>query len=254
MLNFYERRARRILPALYVVMLFTMPVSWALMLPDDIENYSESLAATVFFGNNILLWLTSGYFSLANEFKPLVHTWSLGVEEQYYALFPVVFLALWLVGKRVLIPILIGLALFSLIFSQWSSEYIPIANYFLLPMRGWELLLGGAAAIYLIEYKFTESTATRAISELASLIGLALIFYAVFAFNKNTPFPSVFALVPTVDALLIILFANQTGLVGRILSTNALVGVGSVSYSAYLWHQPLLAFMRISSLEEPSPY
>lgn len=259
LVGFYERRARRILPALYVVMLACIPIAWMLMLPDDLENFGQSLLATTLFANNVLLWITSSYFGLASEFKPLLHTWSLAVEEQFYIVFPVLLLLGWRLGARWLTVLLTVLLFASLAAAQWGSQNSPVAAFFLLPTRGWELLVGVLIALYFSirnhSTKDAGETAPQAsrssLHEAAAWIGLALIAYAIFAFDKQTPFPSLYALVPTAGAGLIILFATPRTTVGKLLSGKLAVGIGLISYSAYLWHQPLLAFERISSLEEP---
>ena len=148
--SFYERRARRILPALYFVMLICIPISMKLMLPDDLKNFGESLVATVLFSNNILLLITSDYWALASEFKPLLHTWSLGVEEQYYLFFPVFLLVSWHFFKRRIVHILFLCALISLGVSQWLVEIKPEFNFYFLITRSWELLIGSLASFYLL--------------------------------------------------------------------------------------------------------
>lgn len=247
--NFYERRARRILPALFVVMLTSLPFAWLWLLPADLKSFSQSLVAVSVFGSNILFWLTSNYFATATELKPLLHTWSLAVEEQYYVFFPLLLMLAWRLGRRWLLAILLVLAALSLAAAQWGSVAQPEATFYLLPTRGWELLIGAFVAFY-----FTSGQArtfSRPASELGSLAGLALLAYAIFAFDKQTPFPSLYTLAPTVGAALIILFASPQNTVGKLLGSRALVGVGLISYSAYLWHQPLFAFAKHRSLQEP---
>ncbi len=251
--KFYERRARRILPALFVVMLVCLPVAWLLMLPDDLENFGQSLFATALFSNNVLLWMTSGYFSLASEFKPLVHTWSLGVEEQYYMLFPLMLGLLWRLPTRAFVGILgVGAAL-SLGLAQWGSVNAPMASFFLLGARFWELLLGALISVAFF-YGKSSTGAIIANPVMRSLLGVAgflMIGVAVFLFDRFTPFPSVYTLLPTVGAALLIVFATPETFMGKFLGLSPLVAIGLISYSAYLWHQPLLAFSRLSSLSEP---
>lgn len=255
LLSFYERRARRILPALSVVMFACLPFSWLWMLPSDIKVFSKSLVAVSTFASNILFWRESGYFDTATELKPLLHTWSLAVEEQYYLLFPIFLLLTWRLGKRWIVSILVVVAVISLAVAHWGSFHQPEATFYLLPTRGWELLIGVIIAFYLFAKKDLEITtekADKSVSQVGSLIGLLLIAYAVFAFDKNTPFPSAYALIPTIGTAFIILFATPQTLVGKLLSSKLLVGVGLISYSAYLWHQPLFAFARHGSISKPS--
>ena len=256
LLGFYERRARRILPALFVVMFACLPFAWLWMLPSDIKDFSKSLVAVSTFASNILFWRESGYFNTAAELKPLLHTWSLAVEEQYYVLFPIFLLITWRLGKRWIVSIFVVVAVISLAVAHWGSFYQPQATFYLLPTRGWELLIGVIIAFYLFAKTDIETTTEKfdkSVSQLGSLIGLLLIACAIFAFDKNTPFPSAYALMPTIGTAFIILFATPQTLVGKFLGSKLLVGVGLISYSAYLWHQPLFAFARHSSISKPSP-
>lgn len=253
LMGFYERRARRILPALFTVMLACLPFALLWMLPDYLENFGESLVATTFFSNNVLLWLTTGYFALENDFKPLVHTWSLGIEEQYYVLFPIFIILFWGLGQRWLV-LLIGLAaILSFSLAEWGSANQPDAAFYLLPTRGWELLLGAMSAFLLSDKSvFLEKLRSQHVGQWLGVLGLSMISYSVFSFDKNTPFPGVHALIPTIGTALIILFATEHTLVGKLLGVKVLVFIGLLSYSAYLWHQPLFAFARLRSLAEPS--
>lgn len=254
LINFYERRARRILPALYVVMATSLLVGYFSIMPDEYKNLGQSIVATTLFSNNILLILTSGYWDLASEFKPLLHTWSLGVEEQYYLLFPIFILLAWRLGKHWIITILAIVAITSVVFSELSALDKPIFNFFNLLSRGWEILLGAFVAFYFDKKNgILNQPINRFAREFASFFGLFLIFIAIFLFDKKTPFPSLFTLIPTIGAVFIILFANQQTLVGKLLSGKLFVGVGLVSYSTYLWHQPLFSFLRIFSTEKPNP-
>lgn len=240
--NFYERRFRRILPALLLVMLVCIPFAWMWLLPSDMKDFSRSLVAVSVFASNILFWRESGYFDTAAELKPLLHTWSLAVEEQYYVLFPLFLMLFWRFGKRWILVTLCLVFAGSLVVAQWASYADPAAAFYLLPTRGWELLIGAFAAFGLS--KANQKDFGKAVSELGGWLGVALILYAVFTYSKATPFPGIYALVPTLGAVLIILFATQQTTVGRFVGNKAFVGVGLISYSAYLWHQPLFAFAR----------
>ena len=264
-INFYERRARRILPALFLVMFACLPFAWFWLLPSDMKSFSQSLVAVSFFASNILFWMTSGYFDTAAELKPLLHTWSLAVEEQYYVLFPIFLLLTWRLGKRWILALLSVLFFVSLAAAQWGAYTHPAFTFLLLPTRGWELLIGVFVSFYLADRreKINQSinqsnnqtikqSNNQTIKQSISIIGLLLITYAVFSFDKNTPFPSLYALIPTCGAAFIILFAEPKTLVGKLLGSKPFVGVGLISYSAYLWHQPLFAFARLRSVEEPN--
>lgn len=247
-INFYERRARRILPALFLVMLTCIPFAWFWLLPHDMQNFAQSLIGVSIFISNILFWLTSGYFETASELKPLLHTWSLAVEEQYYLFFPIFLILIWKLGQRWILLFLSIIFFISLFAAQWGSAVKPDATFYLLPTRGWELLIGAFLAFYFT--KKNHLNLNKYLNEAGSLLGLTLIIYAIFQFDKQLPFPSFYALVPTIGAGLIILCANQLTLVGKLLGNQFFVGIGLISYSAYLWHQPLLAFAKYRSLKE----
>jgi peptidoglycan/LPS O-acetylase OafA/YrhL len=254
LVNFYERRTRRILPALFLVMLVSLPFAWMWLLPSDMKDFSQSLVAVSTFSSNIFFWKTSGYWGAANELKPLLHTWSLAVEEQYYVLFPLFLMLMWRFRKRWILSSFMVIAAISLLAAQWGAYNAPSATFFLLSTRGWELAIGASIAFYFLYRTKTIHTllSHKFVDETLSLAGLLMIGYAVFAYNEHVPFPSFYALIPTVGTGLIILFSSSQTVVGRLLSTKLLVGIGLISYSAYLWHQPLFAFARHRSLTEPS--
>ena len=150
--NFYERRARRILPALFVIMLVSFILGYFLLMPDEFKNLGQSFVATSLFSNNVLLGLTSGYWDLASEFKPLLHTWSLGVEEQYYVIVPVLLLVFWKIGRGSIVFLLWSIFLASLLFAVWFVNISPKWSFYLLPTRAWEICIGALAAIYFIKH------------------------------------------------------------------------------------------------------
>ena len=249
LLNFYERRARRILPALFFVVICCFPFAWILLLPNDLKDFSQSLIAVATFSSNILFWRESGYFESAAELKPLLHTWSLAVEEQFYILFPLFLMVAWRFGRQAIIWTLIAAFAVSLAAAQWGAYNNPGATFYLLPTRAWELLIGSFAAFYLQKRSVTTPLW---LSNALSAIGLALILYGVFAFDEMTPFPSLYALAPTAGTVLIILFAVRRTVVHTVLSMPAFVGIGLISYSLYLWHQPVFAFWAHYNVFEPT--
>lgn len=255
LVGFYERRARRIFPALFIVILACIPFAWLWAPPVEMKDFSQSLVAVSAFSSNILFWRESGYFDTSSELKPLLHTWSLSLEEQYYALFPVFLLITWRLGKKSIIALLVALFILSFALAQLGSTRQPEASFYLLPTRGWELLIGAFIAFYSLRDKknkhITDQTRTL-LNQSFSLIGLLLIICAVITFNKNTPFPSAYTLIPTIGAGLVLFCAQSNTIVGKLLSNRFLVGVGLISYSAYLWHQPLFAFARLRSFSAPS--
>ena len=251
LINFYERRARRILPALFVVMLACLPFAWLWLLPDNLNDFSKSLILVSIFSSNFLFFNQSGYFDTAVELKPLLHTWSLAVEEQYYLLFPIFISILWSKFWGRASGIILFVALISLIFSHWSAYNYPVANFYLLPTRIWELFIGALVALYLFNHN-QNSLSERKISSVLGIVGLMLIVISIFTFDEGTPFPSFYALIPTIGTALIILFTSQNELVGKWLGNKIFVGIGLISYSAYLWHQPLFAFARLRSFDAPT--
>ena len=252
LIHFYERRARRILPALFVVMFACLPFAWFWLIPQDMKSFSQSLVAVSAFTSNILFWKTSGYFDIATELKPLIHTWSLAVEEQYYVLFPPLLMLTWKLGKRWIIGLLAILFVISLACAQWLSVKDPSFAFYMLPTRGWELLIGAFIAFYYTHHTIKKHH--HYIEQMGGLIGLMLIAYAIFFYNDQTPFPSIYTLAPTIGAALIIIFATHKTVVGKLLGSKLFLYIGLISYSAYLWHQPMFAFVRHRSLDEPSIY
>lgn len=243
--SFYERRARRILPALFFVMLCSIPFAWMWMLPSQLKSFSKSIVYVSVFISNILFKRESGYFAAAAEEKPLLHTWSLAVEEQYYLLFPIFLFFAWRFGKNRVFWMIVAFAAMSLALSEWGWRHDATANFFLAPARVWELFAGAIAAFVVLKRGVQSNNAI-------SLVGLCAILFAIFAYDKSTPFPSVYALVPVIGVVLLILYADKKTLAAKILGTKIFVGIGLVSYSAYLWHQPLFAFARLREEAVPS--
>jgi peptidoglycan/LPS O-acetylase OafA/YrhL len=248
--HFYMRRVRRILPALFIVMLACIPFVWFLFTPQHMKLFSESMIAAATFSSNILFWQQSGYFDSAAELKPLLHTWSLAVEEQYYIFFPLVLMLFWRTKKSLAVPAL-ALALFiSLGLAHWGAYNKPSASFYLLPTRGWELLFGALAAFYMRTN--IPRTIPAIYNQILSLLGLLLIILCFFVYDDSTPFPSLFTLMPVVGSVLVIMFTTPASLAYKILSHKVAVGIGLISYSFYLWHQPLFAFAKYASPVHPS--
>ena len=239
LLNFYERRVRRIIPALFFVMFCCLPFAWFWSLPLEMKDFSKSLIAVPLFASNILFFFTSGYFDPTSDLKPLLHTWSLAVEEQYYLLFPLLLISLWNLGKKWLIVIFSIIVFISLILASWLSTSNPSFAFFLLPSRLWEILIGALIAFY-----FYNKNQLTSKSQLASALGLFLIIYSLIVFDNRIPSPSLYTLVPILGAVLVISFATPETFVGKILSSKLFTGIGLISYSAYLWHQPFFAFAK----------
>ncbi len=244
-IRFYERRVRRIFPALFFVFTITLPFAWVFMLPLPFQDFMRSLAAASLFISNVHFWETTGYFSEAAELRPLLHTWSLAVEEQYYLIFPILTMALGAVTFRKYITCFVVIAILSILLSEWGWRNHPDANFFFTFSRFWELFIGSICAVVAFKRKINGN-------QWLSMIGLAMILGSIFCFDMTIPSPSVYMLVPVVGAALVILYAREGTLVARTLSLRCLVGLGLISYSTYLWHQPVFAFARIIYSHSPS--
>ncbi len=245
--RFYERRIRRILPAL-LVMLFAVTVlaSW-LLLPGELIRFARTLLATLFSGSNFVFWREAGYFDTNAIFKPLQHTWSLGVEEQFYLLLPPFLLLLALFSSRTSRILLIATAAVSFAVSVYLCFTDSISAFYLAPLRAWELLVGA-----LISGDALPKLRTRTAREAASLGGLALILLPIYFLRDTRFFPGALALPSCLGAALIIA-AGETGpsLAGRVLSLRPIVFIGLISYSVYLWHWPLFVFQHTDLLFVP---
>jgi peptidoglycan/LPS O-acetylase OafA/YrhL len=246
LVNFYERRARRILPALFFVMFVCIPFAWMWMYSAQMKDFSQSLVAVSLFASNILFWREFGdYFDTAAEEKPLLHTWSLAVEEQYYVLFPIFLILAWRFGKNRVFWMIVVMAAISLLLSEWGWRNKATANFYLAPTRAWELFAGSITAFIVQKQGVQKNNAL-------ALLGLSAIVFSVFFYDETIPFPSVYALVPVLGVVLLVLYADKETLVAKFLSTKVFVGIGLISYSAYLWHQPLFVFARILSEKDPT--
>jgi peptidoglycan/LPS O-acetylase OafA/YrhL len=249
--DFYKRRARRILPALIVLLLICIPISFVNLLPYHLKDLSQSLVAIGLLSSNFLYWWKSGYFEPAAELKPFLHTWSLAIEQQFYIIFPIILI---LAGRirtnRVFIISLISFA--SLIVCILSTYNHPNAAFYLMPSRFWELSLGALIALHAPRKEKTFLASTL-VQEVSAIFGFTLVIFAIFQFDKSMQFPGFYSIVPTLGTCLIIANTNSHGM-NRILSNKLLVGVGLISYSLYLWHYPLLSFQRHSGVSDPTNY
>ena len=238
--HFYFARARRILPALFVMLIITSIAAWILMIPSDLAGYGGSLSyaaaflANVYFRNNV------NYFSPAAESMPLLHTWSLAIEEQYYLILPLLIVLVWKKNPRRLSQLLLILFLVSFVLSLLGAVNFKMSNYYLLPTRAWELLFGGLLFLY------KDSSLMRRVDHsFFTTLGLLLIVLACLGYDKATPFPSMYTLLPVIGAGLILNGKNEDVISKGLLKFQPLVGIGKISYSLYLWHFPIFALSAI---------
>jgi peptidoglycan/LPS O-acetylase OafA/YrhL len=249
-LDFWARRARRILPALIVMMFVSLVVGWFLMAPKDYSELGRSIHNQVIFISNLFFMRQDGYFDTASDMKPMLHTWSLSVEEQFYIAFP---LLLTLLSSRLKQwrSALFVLLLMSFAASVWAVSREPDKAFFLLPMRAWELLAGSMLAVM----PARGWRASPMLAQTVSLISLGLILVAVFGYDDSTAFPGAAALLPVLGVVGLI-WANgqQVTWVGQLLGSRVMVGIGLISYSWYLWHWPVLVLGKYASIFGLAPW
>lgn len=248
--DFYWRRVRRLFPALVLVLATTLALGWFLLLPNEFKQLGKHATAAAAFVANFALWRESGYFDTAAEFKPLLHLWSLGIEEQFYLLWPAVLVALWK-RKSALLILLSILVLASFALSVHMAQTAPVANFFWPVSRFWELGAGCLLALAMERPHRSGLSAARDRRFLdighnfQSLAGLALIVASIVSFDTTTPFPGWPALLPVVGTLLILATPSDAWIQRHVLGSRTLVWFGLISYALYLWHWPLLSFLNI---------
>jgi peptidoglycan/LPS O-acetylase OafA/YrhL len=260
--DFYARRAKRIFPALVVLLLVVSAYGWFILLPGEFEHLGKHVVAGAGFISNLMLWSESGYFDKTTEAKPLLHLWSLGIEEQFYLLWPPLLVWIWR-RKADVLSVAVGIVAISfavnvMLVSLWQSS----DAYYLPPTRFWELLLGSALAYLSLFRKLEfENTWNRKIAHVPSLesfaapeiraaAGLLFIFISIFGLSQQTAFPGWWGLLPTAGTVLVISAGPEAWINRKLLSSRPLVFIGLISYSLYLWHWPLLSFAHII---EPGP-
>lgn len=246
LINFYERRIRRIFPALIAMLLVSAVFAWVLLMPKEFQVFGGNLSATTAFVSNILFWRESGYFDLSGHFKPLLHTWSIALEEQFYIFFPLCLIFIFKWCRFYLTPLIILGLIMSFGLSVWVlSIGKDIAAFYLLPTRAWELLAGALLAVCYQTYINKRSAPFGTVwLNVLSIFGLVLIVAAAFNYSKETVFPGIAALAPVLGACLIIWsgsFSPSLWL-SRVLSIPPIVFIGKISYSLYLWHWPVFIY------------
>jgi peptidoglycan/LPS O-acetylase OafA/YrhL len=250
--HFYERRIRRILPALIFVMLASLPFAWMHLLPISFLDFSKSILYSLGFSSNYYFWYKGQQYGAESGFlKPFLHTWSLSLEEQFYILFPIVLLISFKYFRKYLIHILILGFIISLGLADWSSRNYPSASFYFFHTRMWELLAGSLLAYFEItggEVRFKY----KILNLILPSVGLFLIGYSILFFNDKMFHPSFYTLFPIIGVCLIIWFSNKNELITKMLSTKLFVGIGLISYSLYLWHYPIFAFARVTEFTQGS--
>ena len=247
--HFYERRIRRILPALLFVMLVSLPFAWIYLLPNNFIDFSKSILYSLGFSSNFYFHYSGQqYAAESGLFKPFLHTWSLSVEEQYYILFPIVLLITFKYFRKYLIHILILGLVISLGLAEWTSRNYSSASFYFLHTRMWELLAGSILAYF--EIIKGHRSKNKLFNLMLPTIGLLLIGHSILFFNDKMFHPSFYTLSPIIGVCLIIWFSNKDEVITKVLSTKLFVSIGLISYSLYLWHYPIFAFARISEFME----
>ncbi len=246
--DFYARRIRRIFPALAVVLIATYVAGWFLLFADDYQNLSRHLMAAVLFVSNFLLRGESGYFDEAADRKPLQHLWSLGIEEQFYLLWPALLVTAWRLRLKPLY-LTSAIVVLSFVYNVSSVRIDPAATFYSPSTRFWELLLGGVLAA---AHQGPRMARSALAANLLSFAGVGLIATGLVLLNGSRLFPGLWALLPSVGALLVIVAGPRAWFNRAVLSAPVMVGIGLISYPLYLWHWPLLSFARIATGETPS--
>lgn len=243
--NFYRRRALRILPPLALVVVTTFIAAWFLMLPAEVEELGRTTIATTLFGSNIYFFKAYNYFSVLAESNPLLHTWSLAVEEQFYFVTPIL---LWLICfikplAKFRAHIIAFCVAVSFVLSLWLINWSSEAAFYLLPARFWELGIGSLIALYAWEKKFPDK-----LKNTAGIIGVGLLAYSIFMLDKTDIFPGLNAIYAVAGTALIIVSGLHSW-TGLVLSQKPMVFIGKISYSLYLWHWPVLIFYKLFFLK-----
>ena len=245
-LRFYERRIRRIFPALFVLLLSSFIAALVLFMPVELKRFSLSMAGAALSVSNFVFFREGGYFDGPSEFKPLLHTWSLGIEEQFYIFFPFLFALIFRKGLKFTTNVVFFLAISSFLLCIFITAKHQQAAFYLLPFRAWELLAGS-----LLTLKIFPNIKQRQLRNIISIAALGLIILPMLTYTKATPFPGFYAIFPVLGAALLIQIGAKGSVVSFLLRAKPLVFVGLISYSLYLWHWPLFSFTRYYLYGEP---
>jgi peptidoglycan/LPS O-acetylase OafA/YrhL len=242
--RFFSRRIGRLLPNLFLVVIISIPAAWLVLSPLQMTEFGWSVIGAATFTSNIVFGLQSDYFN-GSDVRPLLHTWSLGVEEQYYLLIPALLFVLyyWRKNEKVWLYALAATTLLSFSLALWASSAFPQLSYYSLPTRLWELGVGGLAAFLIFSKRILPLTYSRAASNWLSSFGLLGILVSFIFVNETSEYPGLTTLLPVLSSVIVIVFASGDTFVGRLLGNRLLVAIGVLSYSLYLWHQPSLSLV-----------
>lgn len=249
---FYERRARRILPALFLMVVACIAASWVWLLPDEMRAISRSFVTVPVFATNLLFARDDGYFGSTADVNPLLHTWSLSIEEQFYLVYPPILMVACRHRRRSVTEWLVLATCLSLATSYLIAKRYTDVAFLMLPTRAWEITCGACVGSTLLG-RPVSGPREDVIAEIGSLAGLVMIAAGVLAFDETSTFPGLNGIFATAGAALVIVYASPQTLTGRLLGSKPLVGVGLISYSGYLWHQPIFAFARLRGADLMSP-
>ena len=246
--KFYQRRIRRIIPVLILVIFFSIPFAWVFFIPKNFIDYTYSVLSSLGFFSNFYFYLTGASYGAENNlYKPFLHTWSLSIEEQFYIIYPIFFLLCIKYLKKFILIIFVLLFVISLFLANYLSRDHEVFNFYLLPTRGWELIFGCILAFIKNRYDFINKYLFKKviINEFILIFGFILILYSIIFFDEISPHPSFFTLLPVLGTGIIIFFSTKNDIITKFLSNKYLIFVGVISYSLYLWHFPVLAFARV---------
>ena len=251
---FYARRIRRLFPALITMLVITLAYGWLILLPDEFKQLGKHVAAGTLFIQNIVFWQESGYFDTAANLKPLIHLWSLSVEEQFYIFFPLLLILLWK-KPRIMVPVMGVLLVISMVCNLWASDHAGTADFFLTPYRAWEFLGGSLLAWwhYNKEHQHSGGEDVPLYREAMSWIGVILLGLGFGLIHTGDPYPGWRALLPLAGTLMLMEGGRSAWVNRKILSQPAVVWIGLISYPLYLFHWPALSFVHIVKGEHPKP-
>ena len=244
--NFYLRRIRRIFLSIFIVIIFTFPFFFFLFFPAPLIDLSKSLFFTLIFGSNFYFYYSGLVYGVEDGLlKPFLHTWSLSVEEQFYIIFPFIIFIIFKYLKKFLIHFFC-FGFVCIIASSMGKENYPSFSFYILPTRGWELLAGSILAYLNL---FNSNKRFKDYGTIFESLGLGLIIYALIFFDDATRHPSIITFLPVLGVSLILWFSKKDQIISNILSSKIMVSIGLISYSLYLWHYPIFAYLRYTNTD-----